>query len=301
MRARLFVALAGSERCMKLMRSAALVAVPAALLLSACGGGSNSPFVNTAVAKKTQVRFVQGDPKVGALDIYFYQSAGAATTTPASANVPYGEATDYQQQTAVPNTLVARVAGSSPTGPAVASCNLASLSNVSYSVVIADQGGTANCMLFQDQDYSGTAQYRVHHAAADAVAANAALNSVAYGVGTTPAAITVQGTSALGGFTGSANPLTQAGSTGNQANATGTVFGVAPTAATGTTVAPSATLSATSIFAPGTLTQPDTTGALPFSPYVGVSLYALDCLAGGTTSIPCSPGGVALIGVFDTK
>lgn len=289
---------------MKLMRSAALVAVPAALLLSACGGGSNSPFINNATAKAAQVRFVQGDPKVGALDIYFYQSAGAATTTPAAANVPFGEASDYQQQTTVPNTLVARAAGSAASGPAVASCNLPPLTNVSYSVVIADQGGTPNCMLFQDQDYSGTAQYRFHHAAADAVTANASLSSVAYGVGTSPAAITVQGTSALGGFIGSASPLTQSGSTGNQANATGTVFGVAPTAATGSTVTPSATLAASSIFAPGTLTQPDTAGTLPFSPYVGVSVYALDCtgpIAGATTPIPCSAGGIALVGVFDTK
>lgn len=286
------------------MRSAALVAVPAALLLSACGGGSSSPFVNNAVSKNAQVRFVQGDPKLGALDIYFYQSAGAATTTPASANVPFGEATDYQQQTAVPNTLVARTAGSAASGPAIASCNLPPLSNVSYSVVIADQSGTPNCMLFQDQNYSGTAQYRFHHAAADAVAANAALNGAGYGVGTTPAAITVQGTSALGGFIGSANPLTQAGSTGNQANATGTVFGIAAGAATGSTATPSSTLAAASIFAPGTMTQPDTTGALPFSPYVGVSVYALDCtgpIAGATTAIPCGTGGVALVGVFDTK
>lgn len=289
---------------MKPLRSAALVAVPAALLLSACGGGSGSSFLNTAAARTTQVRFVQGDPKVGALDIYFYQSAGAATTTPAAANVPFGEASDYQQQTAVPNTLVARAAGAAPSGPAVASCNLPSLANVSYSVVIADQGGAPNCMVFQDQDYSGTAQYRFHHAAADAVAANASLNSVSYGVGTTPAAITVQGTSALGGFIGSANPLTQSGSAGNQANATATVFGIAPSGANGSTATPTTTLNASSIFAPGTQTQPDTAGSLPFSPYVGVSVYAIDCtgpIAGATTAVPCGTNNIALIGVFDTK
>src|ERR1700737_2307255 len=152
---------------MKLPRIAAFLAIPTALSLTACGGGSTSPFVNNATQGAAQVRFVQGDPKIGALDIYFYQSSGAPTTSTAFANLAFGEASDYQQQTAVPNTLVARVAGSASSSAAVTACNLPAITNVNYSVVIADQNGTPNCMVFQDQNYSGTAQYRFHHSAAD--------------------------------------------------------------------------------------------------------------------------------------
>lgn len=293
---------------MTLTRIAASLAVPAALSLAACGGGSTSPFVNNATQGAAQVRFVQGDPKVGALDIYFYQSAGAPTTTAAAANVPFGEATDYQQQTAVPNTLVARAAGSSSSSAAVTACNLPSMgSTISYTVVIADQNGAANCMVFQDANYSGTPQYRFHHAAVDAVAASASRATVAYGVGTSSASFVAQGTSTLGGFVGSTTPITQSGSSGNVANAVGTVWGVGPSAAVGATVTPFSTLPVSSVFAPGSFTQPDTGGTLPFSPapavYVGISLYLIDCLTpipGATTPIPCT-AGTALIGVFDTK
>ncbi|MDB5040377.1 MAG: hypothetical protein JWN27_1103 [Candidatus Eremiobacteraeota bacterium] len=287
---------------MTLPRIAACFTIPAALLLSACGGGSSSPFVNNATQGTAQVRFVQADPKFGPLDIYFFQSAGSQTTTPAFSSLAFGEASDYQPQTAVPNTLVARTAGSASSGPGVTACNLPPLTNANYSIVIADQNGAPNCMVFQDQNYSTTLQYRMHYAAS-LYAANSTFASVSYGVGTTPAAFTVQGTSGLGGFVGTANPITQSGSTGNVALASGTVFGVGPTAAIGATATDLTSLNAASIFAPGSLTEPDTAGTLPFSTYAGVSLYAIDCtstIAGTPTPIVCR-SGLALIGVFDTK
>ncbi len=288
---------------MKLPRIAAYLAVPAALSLAACGGGSTSPFVNNATQGTAQVRFVQADPKVGALDVYFFQSAGSQTSSAAFSNLAFGEASDYQPQTAVANTLVARSAGSASSSTAVTACNLPPLTNANYSIVIADQNGAPNCMVFQDQNYSATPQYRFHHAASIKAAANSALATVAYGVGTSAAAFTVQGTSGVGGFVGSSNPITQSGSSGNQANATGSVFGVGASAATGTSATPLTSLSAPSIFAPGSLTQPDSAGTLPFSTYAGVSLFAIDCttaIAGATTPVPCN-GGLALIGVFDSK
>jgi hypothetical protein len=287
---------------MTLPRIAAFFAIPAALSLASCGGGSTSPFVNNATQGTAQVRFVQADPKFGPLDIYFFQSAGSQTTTPAFSSLAFGEASDYQAQTAVPNTLVARTAGSASSGPGVTACNLPPLTNANYSVVIADQNGAPNCMVFQDQNYGATLQYRMHYAAS-LYAANPTFASVSYGVGTTPAAFTVQGTSGVGGFVGTANPITQSGSTGNVALASGTVFGVGATAAIGATATALTSLSASSIFAPSSLTESDTAGSLPFSTYAGVSLYAIDCtsaIAGTPTPIPCR-GGLALIGVFDTK
>jgi hypothetical protein len=237
------------------------------------------------------------------VDIYFFQSAGSQTTTPAFSGLAFGEASDYQAQTAVPNTLVARVAGSASSSAAVTACNLPPLTNVNYSVVIADQGGVPNCMVFQDQNYSTTLQYRMHYAASLYVAANPTFATISYGVGTTPTAFTAQGTSGVGGFVASTNPITQSGSTGNLANAVGTVFGVGPSAAVGTTVTPLTSLSATSIFAPSSLTEPDTAGTLPYSTFAGVSLYAIDCtgaIPGTPTPIACR-NGLALIGVFDSK
>jgi hypothetical protein len=81
------------------------------------------------------------------------------------------------------------------------------------------------------------------------------------------------------------------------------VFGVGASAAAGATATALSSLPAASIFAPGSLTEPDTAGSLPYSNYVGVSLYAIDCttsIAGTPTPIPCR-GGLALLGVFDTK
>jgi hypothetical protein len=81
------------------------------------------------------------------------------------------------------------------------------------------------------------------------------------------------------------------------------VFGVGASAAAGATATALSSLPAASIFAPGSLTEPDTAGSLPYSNYVGVSLYAIDCtttIARTPTPIPCR-GGLALLGVFDTK
>src|SRR6202049_2030236 len=166
------------NQSMTLPRIAACFTIPAALLLSACGGGSSSPFVNNATQGTAQVRFVQADPKFGPLDIYFFQSAGSQTTTPAFSSLAFGEASDYQPQTAVPNTLVARTAGSASSGPGVTACNLPPLTNANYSIVIADQNGAPNCMVFQDQNYSTTLQYRMHYAASLYAAANPAFASV---------------------------------------------------------------------------------------------------------------------------
>jgi hypothetical protein len=292
---------------MQLRRFAAAFALLGVFSLAACGGGSSTaPFFANATGQQSQVRFVNGDPKAGVLDMYVFASASSQGQSAAVTNLSYAQATDFTAQSSVSNTVTARVAGSGPSGSVVTSCNLPPLTNnTQYSVVIADKNGTPNCMLFQDANYGASAQYRFHFAAADAVAANAALGTVAYGVGTTSATFTAQGTASLGGFVGGTVP-TVVGTTGNQAATTGAVFAMGTNASAGASATPLVTLQTASIFTPGAFTQPDAAGTLPFSTYAGTSLYAIDCTSvsiaaiGGATGIACT-NGIALIGVFDTK
>ncbi len=91
---------------MKLTRLAALVAVPAALSLAACGGGSSGVLGNNVGTggQTANLRFVNGSPDLGSnVDIYF-QATGAAAAPGSTANgasttnVPYGQTTPFFQE-----------------------------------------------------------------------------------------------------------------------------------------------------------------------------------------------------------
>ena len=64
---------------MQLSRLAALVAVPATLALAACGGGTSGVIGNGAgtAGQYANLRFVNGDPQIGNVDVYV-QATGAA-------------------------------------------------------------------------------------------------------------------------------------------------------------------------------------------------------------------------------
>ena len=61
-------------------------------------------------------------------------------------------------------------------------------------------------------------------------------------------------------------------------------------------------LNASSLFASGSLAQPDTTGSLNFPSTAGTSVFAIDCTPASVaplTGVQCN-SGVALVGTFDT-
>jgi hypothetical protein len=291
---------------MHLMRSAAFLAT---LVLCACGGGGSSaqPFVTGVPGTGglgPQVRFVNGDLRVGLIDLTVQPPP---TTSVTITSLPYAQATDFF--TASYSTIVTvRPSNSGPNGTVVAVCTLPPLTNGTvYSVVVADHNGFPSCMVFLDANYTAVRQYRIHHAAADAATFGFGLQSLAYGVATSVGGtLVMQGIAPLGAFVNTQNVPTTAGTLGNQALPDGTAFAVARVTSPGTTLVPLAELGVSGMFAPGSFVQPDTLG-LPFASFLGVSLYAIDCtpLAVGTlpgsNAITCGPTAIALIGVFDTR
>ncbi|HEY6236764.1 MAG TPA: hypothetical protein VIW69_16815, partial [Candidatus Elarobacter sp.] len=79
------------------------------------------------------------------------------------------------------------------------------------------------------------------------------------------------------------------------------VFVIGTTQAAGNIVATDA-LDAKSLFASGSLTQPNSAGSLNFPNTAGTSVFAIDCTNASVASLPgvqCN-GGAALVGTFDT-
>ena len=93
-----------TARNMKLLRLAAIVAVPAALSLAACSGGSSGVIGNNVGTggQQANIRFVNGAPDLGSnVDIYFQATGAGAPSAPASsttANVAYGVVTPFIQE-----------------------------------------------------------------------------------------------------------------------------------------------------------------------------------------------------------
>ncbi len=294
---------------MKLTRLAALIAVPAAFSLAACGGGSSGVLGNTigTGGQQGNIRFVNGSPDLGSnIDIYL-QATGAAQPSapaaPSTTNMPYGEASLFFAEPTVAYTAIVRSAGAAAGSTALLglACPIPQLSaNAKYTVVISGTNATGHtCRLFQDFDYGNTPpQYRVHDAASTLG------NSVAYGtttVGTpapyNPANTALLGTSALA----SSASFTQVQPAGPIPNAaTNPIFQIGQP--NGAAIAANNGIDAKSLFASGSLTQPDTSGSLNFPSTAGTSLFAIDCTAASVAAFPgigCN-NGVALIGTFDT-
>lgn len=299
---------------MKAHRLAALIAVPATLLLSACGGGSSGIGGGGIPGQQGNVRFVNGyvgtGNVTGSYDIYFQATGSAAPSSPLIGALPYGEASDFKPLPNVSGDVIVQTAGGGApsTGAAhVALCPVPQFSNnTNYSIVIANDLNTVNCLLFQDSNYNGSAnQYRFHDASHNA--ATTIGGTVAQGVTTAPGApgvstFAVLGTTQIGAAaTGNG---TQTGypviSPSTMASTTGVSFAIGPDS--GATATATTTLDAQYLMLPGSNSQPNTSDnfVLPSGSYAGASIYAIDC---GTTALPTGShcvGGVGLIGVFDT-
>lgn len=297
---------------MKLTRLAALVAVPAALSLAACGGGSSGVLGNNVGTggQTANLRVVNGSPDLGTnVDIYFQATGAAAPGSTANGasttNVPYGQTTPFFQEPITAGTLTVRSTGASSSSPALDSlaCPIPQMqANSKYTVVIAGNGGTHTCRLFQDFDYNASgAQYRVHDAAASLG------TQIAYGTttGATPAAYGSANVATLGSdaIAASGATFTQVQPAGPIQNPSTTpVFVIGPNNGGSTTISSTDTLSASSLFASGSLAQPNTAGSLNYPNTAGTSVFAVDCTAAAVASlsgVQCN-SGAALIGTFDT-
>lgn len=288
---------------MKLTRLAALVVVPAALSLAACGGGSSGVLGNGigTGGQQASIRFVNGSPDLGGnIDIYL-QATGAAPASapaaPSTTNVPYAQTSLFIPEPTTAYTAIVRSAGASSGSAALLglACPIPQLAtNAKYTVVIAGTNATGHtCRLFQDFDYGSGAQYRVHDAASSLG------TSVAYGTtnGSTPATFNAANTALLGG----PSTFTQVQPAGPIANPTSDPVFVIGTQS-GANIAATDSLDAKSLFASGSRTQPNTAGSLNFPSTAGTSVFAIDCTPAAVAALPgvqCN-SGAALIGTFDT-
>ncbi len=293
---------------MTLTRLAALVAVPAALSLAACGGGSSGVIGNTVGTggQTANIRFVNGSPDLGSnIDVYLNATGAAAASAPAApstTNMPYGQTSLFVQEPNVAYTAVVRATGASSSSAALAglACPIPQLAtNGKYTVVISGNGGAHTCRLFQDFDYATGVQYRVHDAASSLGA------SIAYGSSTTgtPAPYSSSNVATLGAdATQPAATFTQVQPAGPIQNPTSDVsFAIGPNTA-GATIAATDTLDAKNLFSSGSLAQPNSAGTLNYPSTAGTSLFAIDCTTASVASLPgvqCN-SGAALIGTFDT-
>ena len=294
---------------MKLSRIAALLAVPAALSLAACGGGSTATIANVS-GNTANLRIVNGAPGLagtGAVDIYFQTTGSAAPSQTIVNNLAYGVASDFTTQAAAAaSVIVQRAGGAAPSagGAQLTSCPMPQLSpNGKYSVVVVNAGGAVNCELFQDFDYATAPQYRVHNAARNSsLATTAGFGIIASASAPPGTPFTVQAVGPQGNLAasavGPATSFTQAQPNSISAFSGSVTFAVG-TGTSGTTPAV-ATLDSRSIFSPNGTTQPNSSGALNFTGTAGTSVFALDC-SGATPIAPnvnCT-GGVALVGYTD--
>lgn len=290
---------------MQLSRIAAFVALAGVVSLTACGGGSTGTVANVS-GNTANVRVVNGAPGQGSFDIYFQAVGGALPSTPVATGVTFAAATDYLTQPAIGENIIAQQAGTaSPgaSGKAFLSCPLPQFGiNAKYSIVIVNSGGSLNCELFQDFDYTGTAQYRAHNATSPTSTLPA---TAGFGTIATPSAppgtlFTVQVTGTRGNLAASSGAPTSY--TASQPTAvvafSGSVTFAVGAGTSGTTPA-IATLDSRYVFAPNGFTQPNTGGGLNVTGSVGTSIFALDCTGASVApNVACS-GGVALVGYTD--
>jgi len=293
-------------------RIATLLAVPAVLSVAACGGDSGSGVPNAIAtpAQVSSVRFVNGSPDLGTnVDVAYAPTGAAVPAGPFSAsttNLAYGAVTPFVQLPIGAGTVFVRAAGTSTVD---LQCTLPSMVlEQTYTVVVAGTVATHHtCLIFQETTYTGTPMYRVHDASLNAP------SSIAFG--TVPSG-TASGTqvpyngaqvaNAGGDVTSTTptfTPVRLAGPIGSPTNPT---FAIGPNTG-GPMFSVTDTLAASSLFAAGGTTQPDTSGTLNYTGTAGTSLFAIDCTAAAVASLPgvqCNAGGgtgtYALIGAFDT-
>ncbi len=302
---------------MNASRIGALLAVPAVLSLAACGGGggTSSAGIANITGSTASVRFVNGNPTSGAVDVYIQSTGSAAPSAKVFGPLAYGEATDYMTEAAVAGNVITQTAGGqapSTGAKPLASCPIPSFgSGKNYTIVFGAANTVAqNCLLFQDNDYTGSPQIRVHDASNDQYTAG----NTALGFGTIAAPSAVAGTNfavlADAGFgeaaIGIGTPTFYSQSppvTITPPGASSISFAVGQNTTVGGTEPSIDTLDSRYIFTPGSFNQPNTSGSLNYPGSAGTSLFALDCTAGSIAALPhvqCN-AGVALVGYTDSK
>jgi len=264
--------------------------------LAACGGGSSGS--STVLSQTAQLRFINGSPDAGSLDIHLGTNTGG--TFAGGTGLAYGTITAFQNEPTTGQAIVATAAGQTNT---IVSCNLPQLqNNVRYTVVIAGKvangGGTptgTQCQFFAEPNFTtptGQASVTMHHASPAAAAAGA--TTIAFG----------NFTPGQSNFTpyGSNSTATFASSGG--ATATGTPINVIVQAATSgsgsgiyvasqnspntalATITPSQAQTGNA----GTSGAGNTSNFLPYQSLINFDVYAID--GQGTNR-------VQLVGAFD--
>lgn len=285
---------------------AAMLALPAALSLAACGGGSTG--TSNLTSAQASIRFIAGSPDLGSVDLYFVSTGTGRGSQPTYSNLTYGSITDFSTQTAAAGQALLYAPGTTTTALPVP-CQIPQLANnAKYSVVLSGSvaARTVQCTLFQDFDYNGNGQVRVHHASPAAAAAAAfGSSTVAFGFYAPPVpgpTVPVAGQAQFPGFT------TPSGTQQPSFFSTG-VTSVNSSAPVGVAVGPNATgtftpllrINASQFVAPGTTTQPDTAGTLPGGGFNNASVFVIDCTTATTPQGTACASGAGLIGSFDTK
>ncbi|MFN2459290.1 MAG: DUF4397 domain-containing protein [Candidatus Velthaea sp.] len=290
---------------MRLSRAvASLLALPAALSLAACGGGS--PETNNFVGAQSQMRFIDASPDLGAVDLYLVTTGTSRGVTPTVSNASYGMTTDFAGQNPAAGQVLIFPAGNTTTAKSVP-CSIPQMQNNGiYTIVIAGRvaNNTVQCLLFHELAFTATGQVRVHHASPTA-AQTAATANMSFGFYTPPtpgATVTSAGQAQFQGFantggTQQAGSFDVGGTSINSTTATGVAAGPAATGTFTRTVFENLS----SFVAPGTTAQPDTTSSLPSGTFGDASVYIVDCTAATTPQGNACTGGVGLLGVFDTK
>jgi hypothetical protein len=298
---------------MKALRIAALIAMPATLLLNACAGGSSGIVGGGGgvPGQQANVRFVNGQPGTTSYDIYFQSNGSTPPSSPLISGLNYAEASDFKALPTVSGNVIVQTAGGAApsTGTAqLTSCPVPQFANnTNYSIVIATAQAALNCIIFADSNYTGSAnQYRFHDASPHATAAIG--GTLAHGIATAPgtpgtSTFAVLGTTQLGTVAvGNGGATSFPGITPTTMGTTTAVsFAVGPNS--GATATAQNTLDASALTLPGSETQPNLGNnnfTLPSGSYAGASIYAIDC---GTGTLPAGShcvSGVALIGVFDS-
>jgi len=283
-----------------------LCAFSGALSLVACGGGGGSTAgIANVVGSQSNLRFVNGSPDAGTVDIYFVPTGGSRNSSPSYSAATYGRITDFMNEPAVAGQVYFYPTGTSAT-PLGASCAIPqSSSGQNYTVVLAGQVGksTLQCVIFQDGLYTAPGEYRVHHASPAAAAAG--LGTIGYGVSAGASPTYTQ--SGVTSFPNTGNTVATTFDTINPSAAvtpavqtTFDVGAATQNASAGTTLL---SLSASQLETPGSNNQPDTGNTLPSSAgtYNDASIFAIDCTGATTPEGSVCVDGAGLIGSFDSK
>jgi hypothetical protein len=284
----------------------AAIAAPLAVSLAAC---SSSSTTANLTGQSASIRFVDGSPDAGNLDLYYVPTGGTVGATP-QATVAYGAIQDFQSEPATAAQVVLYAAGTKASPKA--SCSIPQLTNNGlYSIVVSGQvaNQTLQCTLFQDTAFNANGQIRFHHASPAAAAAG--LGSVAYGFYTPPFSATASlgtvGVATFPGFATAGGAAQNAFATVSVVNVTSTsqpvgiAAGANPANASNTFFG-AVSIDASKLVNPGSTTQADSAGTIPGPTANNGSVFAVDCGTNATTpqGTACA-SGVGLLGTFDSK